>query len=60
MDARDPPTVLVQIGHVNTHVRTPALGAHARHRDSLRDVVVVEYLLPDPAATDENPQQVNP
>jgi L-amino acid N-acyltransferase YncA len=29
--------------------------AHARHRDTLRDVVVVEYLVPEPAAAPENP-----
>ncbi|MGB6432209.1 MAG: N-acetyltransferase family protein [Candidatus Acidiferrales bacterium] len=28
--------------------------AHARHRDSLRDVVLVEYLVPDPGSPQEN------
>jgi L-amino acid N-acyltransferase YncA len=29
--------------------------AHARHRESLRDVVLVEYLLPEPGAAQDSP-----
>jgi len=33
--------------------------AHARHRDTLRDVVVVEYLLPVAGTSDEIPPPTN-